>query len=433
VASTPAPQPVEARAEPILAPTPTSLTREQIPAAPPAPTEPKKPLVKLGRKSVDKVAIPTTPKRDGLHPGDTIPSAPSAEEPSLPLPVVLPTLPVTKVPTPTVDEEEIKPFYPGVFWQNPKLRAAVIGIAALLVVSLSFAVVRKFSRTTAPAKPVAVVPRETQPAKPPPSEAPVKHIILGRYVGRVAVANLGRNRRSTPGTPAEFERELSIDPNSSSGYLIEYDGDPNKQIPLADGRLDAQGAYTARAMFSSATGGAHNDEALTVSSGNNNDLEVTFKGRQNSGEQYTLSGALHPWGDDDQARYEKMVAEKSGAAAAAAQRQKEADQARVAEEARLAAEQRQAAKALNEQAQKNEQQPQAATQATTPHHRQSSGGESGKSGGGAGATQRQAAAPQHGAPPPPPAAAKVAPRPTAPKGETQQRRRSEFEGSAPGG
>src|SRR6266446_8979958 len=89
VVPTPAPQPVEARAEPILAPTPTSLTREQIPAAPPVPTEPKsapkKRRVKLGRKSVDKVAIPTTPKRDGLHPGDTIPSAPSAKEPSLTL------------------------------------------------------------------------------------------------------------------------------------------------------------------------------------------------------------------------------------------------------------------------------------------------------------------------------------------------------------
>jgi hypothetical protein len=350
----------------------------------------------------------------------------------VPLPVVLPQPPVIKRPTPAADEEEIKPFSPGAFWQNRKLRAAAIGIAALLVVSLSFAVVRKIGHTGAPPKPVAVVPAETHPAKPPPNEAPVKHIIPGRYVGRLSVTNLGRNRRSTTGTPPEFERELSIDPNSSTGYLIEYDGDLNKQIPLADGRLDAQGAYTARAMFSSATGGAHNDETLTVNSGNNNELEVSFKGRQNSGEQYSLSGALHPWKNDDQARYEKMVAEKSAAAAAAAQRQKDAEQARLAEEARLAEQRQAAAKTVTEQPQKPQQT--AASNTTSTHHRQSAGGEGTKSAGTSTHQAATAAAPRtvQAPPPPPAAAAKVAPRPATPKGETQ-RRQHEFEGSAPGG
>src|SRR6266478_6385063 len=173
VVPTPAPEPVEARTEPILAPTPTSLAREQIPAAPPVPTEPKsapkKRRVKLGRKSVDQAAIPTTPKRDGLHPTDTTPSAPSAKEPPVPAPVILPTPPVTRIPTPRIAEEEIKPFRLDEFWQNRKLRVAAIGIAALLIVSLSFAVVRKLGRSGAAAKPVAVVPAETQPAKPPPS------------------------------------------------------------------------------------------------------------------------------------------------------------------------------------------------------------------------------------------------------------------------
>src|SRR5205823_8445925 len=141
-----------------------------------------------------------------------------------------------------------------------------------------------------------------------PSVAPVPRIIRGSYVGRLSITNPGRNRRSTAGTPTEFERELSIDPNSPNGSLVEYNGDLNKQVPLADGRLDAQGTYTARAMFSSATGGARNDETLTASSGKNNSVEVTFQGRQSSGEQYTLSGALHPWSSDDQAQYERLVA-----------------------------------------------------------------------------------------------------------------------------
>jgi serine/threonine protein kinase len=428
----PVPQVVEARAEPISPPQPTPTAREQIPVPSEPKSSPKKARVKQETKSVDQVAIPTTPKRDGLPPTDTTPSAPSAKEPSTPLPVILPTPPPTRVPKPTIVKEEIKPFDPGALWQNRKLRVAAIGIAALLFFSLSFAVIRKVGHTGAPAKPVAVVPAETQPAKPPPSEAPVKHIIPGRYVGRLSVTNLGRNRRSTPGAPAEFERELSIDPNSPTGYLIEYDGDLNKQVPLAEGRLDAQGAYTARAMFSSATGGAHNDETLSVNSVDNNNLEATFKGRQNSGEQYTLSGALHPWKNDDQARYEKMVAEKSAAAAAAAQRQKEAEQARLAEEARLAEQRQAAAKTVTEQPQKPQQT--AASNTTSTHHRQSAGGEGTKSAGTSTHQAATAAAPRtvQAPPPPPAAAAKVAPRPATPKGETQ-RRQHEFEGSAPGG
>jgi hypothetical protein len=311
------------------------------------------------------------------------------------------------------------------------VRAIGLGIAALLFVSLSLGVILKVARHPKPSAPaVAVAPAETQSQ---PSAPPVPHITAGRYVGRLSRVNL-RSRQASANAPTALEREISIDPNSSTGYLIEYGDDLKKQIPLTEGRLDAQGIYVAHAMFASATNGAHSNETLTVKPSNDgNSLDVMF--RPGSGEQYAFSGAFHPWGNDDQANYDKLIADRA-AAAAAAQRERDAEQARLDAEARAADQQRQAAaKSVMPQLPRTEQPSQPASQSTTgTRHRASSASEGAKS---AGTTTHQTAASQHvAAAPPQPAQAppRAAPRPAAPpKGETQQRRSHEFEGSNPGG
>jgi serine/threonine protein kinase len=438
------PEPVEARApEPVVpsAPAPAAeepVKEEQvIPPSPPpeAKVSRTKSRRKKAREPVEEpTAVTETPKRDRVPEPETIASAPSAES-SLPMPVILPQAPITKVPRPEPEEEETQRFRYEALWQNRKIRGIGIGIAALLVVSLSFAVVKKFGRTTPSPQPVVAARTEKPPAaiveKPAPSAPPIPHIAAGRYVGRLSMASVARNRRTTVNGATDVEREISIDPRSATGDLIEYGDDLTRHIPLAEGRLDPQGVYTARAMFSSATRGAHNDETLAVNSGKNNSVEVKFQGRQISGEQYTLSGALHPWSSDDQAQYERLVADRAAAAAAAEQKRK-------LEEARMLAEQQAAAQMKMpqlpppEQPKSNEQR-EAASARSTSHHRQSTGSDSAKA---TGASTHQASASQRSAGPPPPpqpaAAPKAAPR-TAPKGEAQPRRSHEFEGSAPGG
>jgi hypothetical protein len=434
----PQPQPAEARAKDLVAPprvpSPAPEVVEEkeskLPQIIEAKIAPKKARLKIGRKSAEKEPARITGKQDRDISTEKVLGTQAPTEAKAP--VILPPPPVTEVPAPTIDEEE--PRRSEISWRNPKVRAIGIGIAALLFLSVSFGVARKAWHTSAPG---AIAPAQPEAKKPEPS-APVPAIAAGRYVGRLARVNL-RNRQTTLNSSAEFERQISIDPYSSTGYLIEYRDDLRNQIPLSEAHLDSHGTYTAHVLFSSATNGARNDETLTASTNaNDNALQVAFQSGSNSSEQY--AGTFHLWGSEDQNHFEKLIADRD-AAAAAAQRAKEAEQARLDAEVRAAEQRQAAAKAVTLEPQKavpptrantegsnSPQQPGAATSSTTrTHPRQSSGGEGAKQ---AGSSTHQAsgvaAAPAQQAP-----AAKAAPRAT--KGETQQRRQHEFQGSNPGG
>jgi hypothetical protein len=416
-------EPIEARAKEVaIPPLVPSLDVERVDKTEPSPEKAKRAPKKsrLKQTFTRKIAVPSEAKEDDVRELAPTSSGPGTEQSTASLPVALPPPPVTRAPVPTITEEET-PWRPDLSWRNPKVRAIGLGIAALLFVSLSLGVILKVARRPKPSGPaVAVAPAETQPQ---PSAPPVPHITAGRYVGRLSRVNL-RNRQASMNTATVIEREISIDPNSSSGYLIDYGDDPTKQIPLTEGRLDAHGVYVAHVTFASATNGTHSDETLTVKQGNDsNTLDVMF--RPGSGEQYAFSGAFHPWGNDDQANYDKLIADRA-AAAAAAQRERDAEQARLDAEARAAEQQRQAAA-------KSVMQPpqQPASQSTSStHHRTSSGGEAAKS---AGATTHQGAS-QHvaAAPPPVQGPPKAVPRPAPPKGETQ-RPKAAFGEGPPGG
>ena len=434
VSVTPPAQPVEARAKdlvaPPLVPSPGPEIVEEKESKLPQPIEakiaPKKARFKIGRKSAEKEPARITGKQDHDISTEKVLRIPAPEETRAP--VILPPPAATEDPAPTIDEQE--PLRLEISWRNPKVRAIGIGIAALLVLSVSFGVARKVWQSARPSAPVAIAP----PQKPEPTAAPVPAIAAGRYVGRLTRVNL-RNRQTTLNSSAEFERQISIDPNSSTGYLIEYRDDLRKQIPLSDAHLDSRGTYTAHVMFSSATNGARNDENLTASTNdNNNVLQVTFQSGPNSSEQY--AGTFHLWGSEDQNHFEKLIADRD-AAAAAAQRAKEAEQARSAEEARVAAQREAAAKAITQEPQKtappkrintesnnSSQQPAAATSSTTStHQRQSSGGQGAKS---AGSSSHQTSAVAAAPPPAPPT------RPAPPKGQKAPPK-SAFGEGPPGG
>jgi hypothetical protein len=423
VVSPSVPEPTEARTkEAAIPPFVPSPDAEAIEKKTPPPAKTKSASKKLKEKFTRKIAIPSKPKEEeeetrSLRP---TPSEPAIKQSTAPLPVVLPTPPVTRSPAPAIAEEE--PSRPRISWRDPKVQAIGLGIAALLVVFLSVGVALKVMRHPKPIVTGPVAPTETQPQPSTPPVPHIAHITAGRYVGRLARVNL-RNRQASVNTPAALEREISIDPNSPSGYVIEYGDDPTRQIPLADGHLDAQGEYIAHVMFASASNGAHADETLTVKPTNDsNSLEVMF--RPSSGEQYAFSGSLHSWSGDDQAHQDKLIADR---AEAAAQRERDAAQARLEAEARATAEQQQqiAAKAAIQPP------PPAAASTTSTHHRASAGGDSSKA---AGTTTHQASAPTQRtvqAPPPQPPS-RPAPRPAPPRGETQKPARA-FQGGVPGG
>jgi hypothetical protein len=423
---------VEARAKdlvaPPLVPSPGPEIVEEEESKLPQPIEakiaPKKARFKIGRKSAGKEPARTTGKQDRDTSTERVLGTQAPTEARAP--VILPPPPATEAPAPTIDEEE--PRRSEISWRNPKVRAIGIGIAALLFLSVSFGVARKAWQSARPSAPVAIAPAQTEAKKPEPSAPPIPAIAAGQYVGRLARVNL-RNRQTTLNSSAEFERQISIDPNSSTGYLIEYRDDLRKQIPLSEAYLDSHGTYTAHVLFSSATNGARTDEILTANANaSNNALQVTFQSGSNSSEQY--AGTFHLWGSEDQNHFEKLIADRD-VAAAAAQRAKEAEQARLDAEMRAAEQRQAAAKTVTQEPQKPgpPQQADAATSSTTStHRRQSSGGEGAKSAGSSTHQASGVAAAPRAAPAPQAPAAKPAP----PKGQKQPPK-SAFGEGPPGG
>jgi hypothetical protein len=341
-------KPIEPTAEPIVKetskPVPAQARAKDSVPAPEVKTPPKKTVSKpaVERSETPPIRAPTVAKEKTdaetkseprERPSISTEPAPAEEKILVPAdnkkgdrpplvttaPFVLPTPPQPVVIS-KQDTDAVEPrFQVSFLWQDPKFRWIGIGIAALLVLSVSYATFRPPSspQVTTAEKPSSVVPAPqvshpsplvVQPVvNPPPvavskpSQPPPRPSVAGHYVGQV------QGQQASGSVSTSFDREISIDSGLTSGYLIDYGSDPTKKIQLADSHVDPEGVYTASVPFSSATDNAHNDENLTVRRGENG-LEVSFTGRQTSGAEYTLEGVLHPWTEADQARYGDLIA-----------------------------------------------------------------------------------------------------------------------------
>ena len=376
-------------------------------------TEPTPPRIPAKPPRVEeKILVPAENKK-----GDRPPTVPKA-------PVVLPTPPRPAVISKRETDAAETKF--RVLWQDPKIRWIGIGIAALLLISVSYATFHKSpGPRVATVKPSNVVPTPATSVPSPavavnkPSPPPPRPSVAGHYVGQV------RGREASGSGSMTFDREISIDAGLTGGYLVDYGSDPTKQIQFADGQVAPDGVYTARAAFSSAMGAAHNDENLTVRRGDKG-LEVSFKGRQTSGAEYMLEGVLHTWTEADQTRYRDLVAE-------AAQKQNAAEAAKRVAAAPFTPPSNPeiAAKAQTQDKGQSNAKASRRTASATESATKASGGEH--------QTTRSHASEVAARPPVAPAAppaTRTATRPAPPPkpaGEPQQRRHQEFEGSAPGG
>lgn len=376
-------------------------------------------LVAKAREKLKKVSqkaevTETRPKKPEAEPALTTAKAETAKPASPSLPTILPSL--IKQAAPPIERAEKARFKPEFLWNDPRARGIGIGIAALALITISYATVRNISanRTATKASVVPAPVSKSIAAGPITSKPPGPRLNAGRYVGKVR----SQNRAGVQ----EFTREISLDPGLTSGYVIEYSTDPKKQVPLSQAQIDQDGILHARALFADATEGTNRDETVTVNPDENNTLQVSFESPEN-----TLSGALHPWSNDDQLRYNNMMADLYAAAAA--------EQKRKAEEVAVAAQPEAAAKLALQpanlpptgQPSPNEHAP--ASKST--HHRAPTGNEAPKS---AGPSTRQAAPAQHAAPAAPPAAKTVTRPAPAPKaaGEHPQPK-SAFGEGPPGG